>query len=78
MSNPAGWLLLIMGIGLTAVALQGAVRGWLPNGPKGYQRGEGVSRADNPVGFWFFFVLYFAGGLYVAFHAVRLLSGPAA
>jgi hypothetical protein len=69
-----GLLLLVMGIGLVLVALQGALRGWLPNGPEGFKQGRGVERASNPLGFWFFFLLYGAGGCYVALHALRFLG----
>lgn len=75
MSPAAGWLLLVLGLGLGAVAVQGLVRGWLPSGPKGLADGEGVSRAGQPLAFWFFFVLYLGGGFYVSLHAVRMLGG---
>lgn len=64
-------LMLVMGIGLVLVALQGAARGWLPNGPKGLQQGEGVSREEQPALFWLFFALYAGGGLAVAVYALR-------
>lgn len=70
-----GWFFLVIGIGLAAVAVQGLLRGWLPNGRNGFRPGEGVSRESQPIGFWFFFVLYFAGGLFIAFYALQLLSG---
>jgi hypothetical protein len=75
MSKLAGGLVLVMGVGFVAVALQGLVRGWLPNGPNGYKRGEGVHRDRQPLGFWFFFALYLAVGLYIAYHAVGMMSG---
>jgi hypothetical protein len=78
MSPIAAWFLLPMGLGLAAFAVRGAMRGWLPNGSKGLREGEGVSRADQPVGFWFFFALYFGGGLYVALLALRVLSASGA
>ncbi len=40
-----GWFLLVMGIGLAAVAVQGIFRGWLPNGRNGFKQGEGVVTA---------------------------------
>jgi hypothetical protein len=64
-------LMLVMGAGLILVALQGAVRGWLPNGSKGLQQGEGVSREERPVLFWFFFALYAGGGGAVMVYALR-------
>jgi hypothetical protein len=73
-----GIFFLVMGAGLVLVALQGIARGWLPNGPKGFKRGEGVSREEQPVGFWLFFLLYSAGGCSVAIYALRLLFGDAA
>ena len=69
----AGFFLL-MGVGLVLVALQGLQRGWLPNGPKGYERGEGVRRDDNPLGFWIMFTLYGGGGAALAVYALRLLA----
>ncbi len=75
MSQIKDWFLLVLGIGLVAVAVQGLVRGWLPNGRNGFRQGEGVSRAGQPIGFWFFFLLYFGGGLYVAIFALGLLPG---
>ncbi|HEY4127562.1 MAG TPA: hypothetical protein VGN70_05915 [Gammaproteobacteria bacterium] len=71
MDHLKGLLISIMGIGLVLVALQGAVRGWLPNGPKGFEQGEGVSRETNPLGFWFFFLLYAGGGIAVTVYALR-------
>ena len=70
-----GWFFVVFGIGLAAVAVQGVMKGWLPNGPKGLQQGEGVSRADNPIGFWFFFLLYFVGGIALLIYALRLPPG---
>ena len=70
-----GWFFLIFGIGIAAVAVQGVGRGWLPNGPKGLQQGEGVSREGNPLGFWFFFLLYFGGGIALTIYAIRILLG---
>ena len=75
MSQIKDWFLLVLGLGLVAVAVQGLVRGWLPNGRNGFRQGEGVSRASQPIGFWFFFLLYFGGGLYVAIFALGLLMG---
>ena len=64
-----------MGVGLVLVALQGAKRGWLPNGPNGFKQGEGVHRDSQPVAFCFFFLLYLGGGGYVALFALRPLAG---
>jgi hypothetical protein len=72
-----GWFFVAFGVGLVAVAIQGFLRGWLPNGPKGLQQGEGVHRADNPLGFWFFFLLYGGGGFALALYAIRLLRHAA-
>lgn len=69
------WWLLLLGAGLVAVALQGAVRGWLPSGRAGFQRGKGVSRDSQPLGFWLAFALYAGFGGYVALYALRLLAG---
>jgi hypothetical protein len=30
-----------------------------------------VSREDNPLGFWFFFLLYAGGGVAAAIYAIR-------
>ena len=73
MSHFKEWFLLIIGIGLAAIAIQGIFRGWLPNGRNGFKQGEGVDRESQPFGFWFFFALYFGGGLYVAFYALSFL-----
>jgi hypothetical protein len=73
-----GLFMLVLGVGLIAVALQGMNRGWLPNGPNGFKKGEGVKKEDQPVAFWFFFSLYLGGGAAVALYALRLLSGHAA
>jgi len=70
-----GLFFLVFGVGLVLVALQGAKRGWLPNGPNGFKQGEGVRKADQPLVFWFFFSLYFGGGAVLAIYAVRLLAG---
>jgi hypothetical protein len=70
-----GLLFLVMGIGLVAVALQGLSKGWLPNGPNGYKQGQGVKKDENPIGFWFFFALYTAGGAYVTVIALQTLAG---
>lgn len=75
MSNIHGWFILVIGLGFVAVAIQGLMRGWLPNGPKGFQQGEGVSRESSPIGFWFFFALYVGAGAYIVIYAWRLLSG---
>lgn len=34
------WLLLILGLGLVAIAIQGVARGWLPNGRNGFKPGQ--------------------------------------
>ena len=73
-----GLFMLVLSLGVIAVAIQGAFRGWLPNGSRGFKRCEGVSRARSPVGFWIVFCLYVAFGLYTAGYAVRLLGGHAA
>jgi hypothetical protein len=62
-------------MGVVAIAVQGLFRGWLPNGRNGFKQGEGVSRENQPLAFWFFFALYFGGGLYVTLYAVDLLLG---
>lgn len=78
MAQFQGLFLLVLGVGVVLVALQGARRGWLPNGPNGFKQGKGVSRSDAPLGFWFFFLLYFGGGTAVAIYALRILFGSAA
>lgn len=65
----------LMGVGLVLVAVQGLRRGWLPNGPRGLQQGEGVRRDDNPLGFWVMFALYSGGGAALAVYALRLGVG---
>ena len=73
MNHLTSLFMLVMGIGIIAVAVQGVVRGWLPNGPKGFQEGEGVSREEQPVGFWFFFLLYVGMGVVASVYALRHL-----
>jgi hypothetical protein len=77
MAQFEGWFLLVLGVGVIAVAVQGVIRGWLPNGPNGFKPGEGVSRERQPIGFWLFFGVYVAGGLWVTIYALRLLLGHA-
>ena len=69
-----GLFLLVLGVGIALIALQGVSRGWLPNGPNGFKQGEGVSRSEQPLGFWFFFALYFCGGVAVSIYALRMLN----
>jgi hypothetical protein len=69
---------LVLGVGLVLIALQGASRGWLPNGPNGFRRGEGVHRRESPLMFWFFFALYGGGGLALTVLAIQLFLGNAA
>ena len=66
-------LLLFLGLGMVAIALQGAVRGWLPTGRNGFKRGQGVDRDTQPVRFWFFFCLYCGIGLYVTWYGLHVL-----
>ena len=73
-----GLFFLVMGMGLVLVALQGMKRGWLPNGPNGFKQGEGVRKKEQPIAFWFFFLLYFGVGAVLALYALRLLTGHAA
>jgi hypothetical protein len=65
----------VFGIGLVLVALQGAVRGWLPMGSNGLRRGAGATRAGQPVLFWLLFLLYLGGGVALTIYAVRPLRG---
>ena len=66
------WFFVFIGIGLALVALQGLSRGWLPTGPNGYKRGTGVSRREQPLVFWLFFLLYFGGGVSLTLYALDL------
>ena len=50
-----GGLVLLLGVGMLAIALQGLARGQLPLGRGGRQRT--VVRAEQPVLFWFMFAL---------------------
>jgi hypothetical protein len=72
-----GLFLIVLGVGVLLIGLQGIARGWLPNGPNGFKQGEGVRREDQPIMFWFFFSLYFGGGSYLVFYALRILAGGA-
>ena len=78
MAKIQGLFFIVMGLGLALVALQGVKKGWLPNGPNGFKKGEGVRRDGQPIGFWFFFLIYFCGGSALAIYALRLLAGGAA
>jgi hypothetical protein len=78
MSTFQGWFILAMAVGMVAVAIQGIFKGWLPNGPNGFKKGEGVSRESNPVGFWLVFAMYIAFSVAAAAYAIRLLTGHAA
>lgn len=77
MALAQGLFFLVFGVGLVLVALQGVSRGWLPNGPNGFKEGKGVSRSEQPLGFWFFFAIYFCGGAALAIYALGLLIGRA-
>lgn len=72
-----GLFFLVLGVGVVLVALQGASRGWLPNGPNGFKKSKGVTRATQPLGFWFFFAMYFCGGTALTIYALRMLFGSA-
>ena len=69
---------LILGVGLVLIALQGASRGWLPNGPNGFRRGEGFPRRESPVIFWVFFALYAGGGVALTTLGIQIFLGNAA
>lgn len=51
-----GGIILLLGVGMLAIALQGLVRGQLPVGRGGWSQ-RIVVRAEQPVLFWFMFVL---------------------
>ena len=57
-----GGLILVIGVGILAIAFQGLLRGQLPLGRGSWQRT--VERSEQPVLFWFtFLVQVFLGGL---------------
>ena len=72
MALAQGLLFLLFGIGLLAVDYRALSTGWLPCGPKGLR-----ARGEQPFGFWLMFVVYGAGGLWLAIFALRLLAGHA-
>jgi len=51
--------------------------GWLPCGPKGLKGRLEIRRHEQPLGFWLMFVVYGAGGLWLAIFALRVLTGHA-
>lgn len=53
-----GWLILIIGVGMLLVALQGLFTGALPAGRGGWMSADGkVRRAEQPMTFWLLFML---------------------
>ncbi len=69
-----GWFLLVMGLGMLLIALQGLVKGELPAGRGGWNTPDGkVSRADQPLSFWLMFLLDALIGLICLRYAVRWL-----
>jgi len=68
--------LLVLGVGLVLVALRGLSTGWLPARRVGWRAGiVAFHRATQPIGFWFFFLLYVAIGAWFIFFALCLPGG---
>ena len=64
-------MIFVLGAGFVLVAIQGAMRGWLPTGPQGFEESKGVKRDEKPIMFWFFFALYVATGGYVVLYVLN-------
>lgn len=75
MTKFMGLLMLVMGIGLVAVAIQGISRGWLPI-RRGIDRKHAVvSREEEPFSFWLMIIAYSVGGAVVAVFALKTIAG---
>ena len=72
-----GLLFLFFGVGLLVVDYRALSTGWLPCGPKGPKGRLEFDRHKQPLGFWLMFLVYGAGGLWLAVFALRLLAGHA-
>lgn len=70
-----GLFLLVLGAGLLIMIYRSLEGGWLPNGSKGFQQGNGVSREDQPFGYWIMFILYGGAGVWAVITAVQILTG---
>ena len=67
---------LLVLVGLVLVALRGLSTGWLPARRVGWRAGiVAFHRAKQPIGFWFFFLLYVAIGAWFIFFALCLPGG---
>ena len=66
------WLILIMGVGMLIIALQGLFTGRLPAGRGGWRQPDGkVCRADQPATFWILFALDAIVGVTCARYGIR-------
>lgn len=72
-----GLLFLLLGLGVLAVDYRSLARGWLPFGPRGLSGRLEFRRDEQPLGYWFAFALYGAGGIALVVFALRLLAGSA-
>jgi hypothetical protein len=70
-----GVLFLVFGVGLLIVAYRALLTGWLPCGPRGFSGRLELRKTEQPLAFWLMFVVYGAGGLWLAVFALRLLAG---
>ncbi len=66
-----GGFILLLGVGLLAIALQGLVRGSLPLGRGGWQ--GTVERAEQPVLFWLTFVVQAVLGVLITHYSLAWL-----
>ncbi len=70
-----GGLLLVLGVGVLAIALRSLATGWLPCGPRGLDGRVEFRRDDQPGLYWLMFAVYAAGGLAVAIYSLGVLLG---
>lgn len=69
-------VLILLGVGVLAVAWQGYVGGVLPAGSAGW-RAYRPNRQDNPLAFRCFLTLYFCGGAALTVWGILALFGAA-
>lgn len=70
-----GAMFLLLGLGLLIMDWRSLKSGWLPCGPNGLKGRLRFARDSQPLGYWLMFVLYGAGGAWLAIFSLRLLAG---
>lgn len=73
-----GLIVLVFGIGVLAVAWQGHRRGELPAGSNFFRGTYKPTRADSPLAFHFFLLLYLCSGIVLTTWGLLMLFGMAA